>query len=52
MRQINSEEILSVTGGDAVSHDAGYGIGYAIGYVLGGGAGRDLGYWLYDTING
>lgn len=28
-----------------------YELGYAVGYVLGGGAGRDLGNWLYDATH-
>lgn len=51
MRELNLDEVKVVPGGDDVSQQVGYWIGYSIGYVVGGQAGKDLGSWLYDTVN-
>ena len=43
-------EVEAVVGANA-AYEAGYEVGNAIAYIVGGGAGRDLGSWLYDVLN-
>lgn len=50
MKTLNKEEVELVVGGGIVG-ELGYSVGYGLGYLIGGGAGRDLGNWLYDTFN-
>ncbi len=50
MKTLNNAEIMQISGGYSIG-DLGYDVGYSIGYVFGGGAGRDLGIWIYDTTH-
>lgn len=46
MKELTHLEVTQISAGYDIG-DLGYDIGYTGAYVLGGGAGRDLGFWLY-----
>jgi len=50
MRVLQTKDAQLVNGG-GMMNEIGYSVGYGIGYVLGGGAGRDLGNWIYDKMH-
>jgi len=50
MEQLTTQELFAISGGYDI-YELGYDIGYGVGYVLGGGAGRDLGSWIFYKLH-
>lgn len=50
MKLLSTKDIKQVVGG-GMMNEIGYKVGYGLGYWFGGGAGRDLGNWIYDSLH-
>ena len=50
MKILNPNDTKQVVGG-GIMNEMGYNVGYGLGYLFGGGAGRDLGNWIYDSLH-